>query len=61
MFQVEALKSDQMEEDVLVLLPVADFVYFVQNHKNIINPHLHVVTVFYSKKIGKLYCNINFF
>uniref|UniRef100_A0A8W8JAB5 ERCC4 domain-containing protein n=1 Tax=Magallana gigas TaxID=29159 RepID=A0A8W8JAB5_MAGGI len=31
--QVETVKSEQMEEDVLVLLPVADFVNFVQNHK----------------------------
>lgn len=31
--QVETVKSEQMEKDVLVLLPVADFVNFVQNHK----------------------------
>uniref|UniRef100_A0A8W8JEU4 ERCC4 domain-containing protein n=1 Tax=Magallana gigas TaxID=29159 RepID=A0A8W8JEU4_MAGGI len=31
--QVETVNSEQMEEDVLVLLPVADFVNFVQNHK----------------------------
>ncbi|XP_056019203.1 crossover junction endonuclease EME1-like isoform X4 [Ostrea edulis] len=31
--QVETVKSEVMEEDVLVLLPVADFVKFVQNHK----------------------------
>lgn len=38
-FQVETVKSEQMEEDVLVLLPVADFVNFVQNHKKVINPN----------------------
>ncbi|XP_052685287.1 uncharacterized protein LOC128165114, partial [Crassostrea angulata] len=31
--QVETVKSEHMEEDVLVLLPVAYFVNFVQNHK----------------------------
>lgn len=60
-FQVETVKSEQMEEDVLVLLPVADFVNFVQNHKKVINSNLHVITVLYSKKKGKLYSNKIFF
>lgn len=55
------MKSEQTEEDVLVLLPVADFVNFVQNHNKVINPNLYVVPVFYSKKKGKLYCKLNFF
>ena len=31
--QVETVKTEQREEDVLVLIPVADFVLFVQNFK----------------------------
>ncbi|XP_061182597.1 crossover junction endonuclease EME1-like [Saccostrea echinata] len=31
--QVKTVNSEQLEDDVLVLLPVADFVMFVQNHK----------------------------
>lgn len=54
------MKSEQTEEDVLVLLPVADFVKFVQNHKKVINPNLKVVAVFQSKKKGK-HSNMIFF